>query len=41
MLPPSHLYCRVRAVFELYGRMKDKTKDTPLFNEAAWKKART
>ena len=41
MLPPSKLYWRVRAVFELYGRIKDKTTGAPLFNEAAWKKART
>jgi len=35
VLPPSKLYCRVRAVFELYGPMTDSASKAPLFNEAA------
>ena len=40
VLPPSALYWRVRAVYELYGNMKDKKTDAPLFGEAAWRKAK-
>ena len=40
-LPPSQLYWRVRAVYELYGHMKDKKTGAPLFGGAAWKKVRT
>jgi len=37
--PPKIFYWRMRAVYSLYGNMKDsKTKD-PLFNGNAWKKA--
>ena len=39
VLPPSKLYWRVRAVFELYGPMVDSVTKNPLFNAAAWKKA--
>ena len=38
-MPPSQLYWRVRAVYELYGSMKDIKTGAPLFNETAWKKA--
>lgn len=38
--PPSKLYWRVRAVFVLYGSMKDSKTQRPLFNDAAWGKAR-
>ena len=37
--PPSILYWRVRAVFALYGPMKDSKTNKPLFNDEAWKKA--
>ena len=37
--PPRILYWRVRAVFALYGGMKDSKTKAPLFNERAWKKA--
>ena len=39
VLPPSKLYWRVRAVFELYGNKCDSKTGLPLFNKAAWKKA--
>ena len=39
VLPPSKLYWRVRAVYELYGPMLDAKTKAPLFNKAAWKKA--
>lgn len=38
--PPSILYWRVRAVFALYGGMKDSKTGKPLFNAKAWVKAR-
>jgi len=38
VLPPSKLYWRVRAVYELYGPMLDAKTKVPLFNKAAWKK---
>lgn len=38
VLPPSQLYWRVRAVYELYGNMKDKKTGAPLFGAEAWKK---
>ena len=37
--PPSVLYWRVRAVFALYGPMKDSVTGKPMFNAKAWKKA--
>jgi hypothetical protein len=40
VLPPSQLYPRVRAVFELYGQAKDSETDAPLFNNNAWKAAK-
>jgi len=40
ILPPSKLYWRLRAVYETYGPMEDPKTKAPLFNEAAWKKAR-
>lgn len=36
---PSVLYKRVRAVFELFGPLKDVATGKPLFNDAAWAKA--
>ena len=39
VLPPSKLYWRVRAVFEVYGHRKDSKSGQPLFNKAAWLKA--
>jgi hypothetical protein len=39
VLPPSKLYWRVRAVYEMYGPMIDAKTKAPLFNKAAWKKA--
>ena len=39
VLPPSKLYWRVRAVYEVYGNMLDGKTKKPLFNDAAWKKA--
>lgn len=36
---PKILYWRVRAVYTLYGHMKDSKTKAPLFNENAWKKA--
>ena len=38
--PPSILYWRVRAVFALYGNMIDSKTNKPLFNKAAWAKAK-
>lgn len=40
ILPPTLLYWRVRAVFRLYGPVKDSKTGRPLFNDEAWKKAR-
>ena len=37
--PPSVLYLRVRAVFQLYGQMKDSVTGKPLFNARAWRNA--
>lgn len=37
---PSVLYWRVRAVFVTFGNMIDESTGRPLFNDAAWKKAR-
>lgn len=39
ILPPSSLYWRVRAVYELFGPMIDEETKAPLFNQASWKKA--
>jgi hypothetical protein len=40
VLPPSKLYWRVRAVYEImYGPMTDAKTKAPLFNKAAWKNA--
>ena len=36
---PKVLYWRLRAVFALYGPMKDSKTKAPLFNRRAWKKA--
>ena len=36
---PKLLYWRVRAVFVMFGSMKDSKTGAPLFNEAAWAKA--
>ena len=38
-LPPSKLYWRVRAVFEVFGAAIDKKTGKPLFNDVAWTKA--
>jgi hypothetical protein len=38
--PPSILFWRVRAVFTLYGPMKDSKTGKPLFNDDAWVKAK-
>ena len=38
VLPPSKLYWRVRAVYEMYGPMTDAKTKAPLFNKAAWKR---
>ena len=40
VLPPSKLYPRVRAVFELYGSKVDSETQKPLFNKTAWAKAK-
>jgi hypothetical protein len=37
--PPNMLYWRLRAVYALYGHMKDSKTNAPLFNDNAWKKA--
>jgi hypothetical protein len=37
--PPKVLYWRVRAVFALYGMMRDSKTNAPLFNDKSWKKA--
>jgi hypothetical protein len=37
--PPKVLYWRVRAVFTLYGKMRDSKTNAPLFNDRAWKRA--
>mmetsp|Transcript_5457 Transcript_5457/g.16252 ORF Transcript_5457/g.16252 Transcript_5457/m.16252 type:complete len:505 (-) Transcript_5457:157-1671(-) len=39
MLPPSKLYWRVRAVYELFGDRVDSETGRPLFSADAWKKA--
>ena len=39
VLPPSKLYPRVRAVFEVYGPKVDSESKKPLFNKTAWAKA--
>jgi hypothetical protein len=39
--PPSILYWRVRAVFALYGPMKDSKTGKTLFNAKAWAKAKS
>ena len=39
VLPPSQLYWRVRAVFEICGPMQDQKAGKPLFGNEAWKKA--
>ena len=38
-LPPSKLYWRVRAVFEVFGSQIDSKSNKPLFNNLAWTKA--
>lgn len=38
--PPSILYWRVRAVFVTFGNMVDESTGRPLFNAAAWKRAK-
>ena len=40
-LPPSRLYWRVRAVFEVFGSKVDPETNKILFNKTAWTKART
>ena len=40
VLPPSQLYHRVRAVYEVYGPAKDSETGAPLFNSRAWKTAK-
>jgi len=40
VLPPSKLYTRVRAVFELYDPQIDSKSNVPLFNKANWVRAR-
>lgn len=39
VLPPKQLYWRLRAVFMIFGDLKDPKTKKPLFNDAAWKKA--
>ena len=39
VLPPSTLYWRVRAVYEVFGPAVDSDTGKPLFNDAAWAKA--
>jgi len=39
VLPPSKLYWRVCAVYEMYGPILDAKTKMPLFNKAVWKKA--
>ena len=39
VLPPSLLYPRVRAVFQLYGNMVDAKTSVPLFNKTNWGRA--
>ena len=39
VLPPSKLYPRVRAVYQLYGDKKDSKTQTPLFNKRNWGRA--
>ena len=40
VLPPSKLYTRVRAVFELYGPQIDRKSNVLLLNKANWVRAR-
>jgi hypothetical protein len=40
ILPPTRLYWRLRAVFSLFGPLRDPKSGKPLFNDEAWKKAR-
>ena len=37
--PPTVLYLRVWAVFQLYGQIKDSVTGKPLFNAKAWRNA--
>ena len=37
--PPTVLYLRVQAVFQLYGQIKDSVTGKPLFNAKAWRNA--
>jgi hypothetical protein len=39
VLPSSLLYWRLRAVFMIFGNLKDTRTNQPLFNATAWKKA--
>ena len=39
VLPPSSLYWRVRAVYEVFGPAVDSNTGKPLFNDTAWAKA--
>ncbi|KAL7491648.1 hypothetical protein ACHAWT_002097 [Skeletonema menzelii] len=39
--PPKILYYRLRAVFVLFGEMVDSKTKQPLFNDKAWKKAKS
>ena len=39
ILPPSQLYRRVRAVYELYGNQIDSKTQAPLFNKKNWTRA--
>ena len=39
ILPPSQLYRRVRAVYELYGNQIDRKTQAPLFNKKNWTRA--
>ena len=41
ILPPSKLYWRVRATFEIYGNKKDSDSGKPLFNNRIWSKVKT
>ena len=40
ILPPRQLYWRVRAVYATFGNKVDSKTGRPLFNKAAWKKAK-
>jgi hypothetical protein len=39
-LPPKQLYYRVRAVFVVFGDLKDSKTKQPLFDTRAWAKAK-